>query len=188
MYILQVKGDLFYTYWSYLAIRIVADLFPVSIITLLNAAIIVATRETSTCRADVGPQLAWGAFGWFLFVSLLGIAGVHSDITVPVCICIVAWITAAIVLLFAKSIPLSPPEWWWHTQSGMVAIPLSAIRRYRLEIGALAVVAIILGAFWSIIDTYQPMYLLDLDEYDAPLAIKLSVASKSNAISHFFYL
>lgn len=177
-FVLQVEGDLFVTYWSYLVIRIIADLFPVSIITLLNTAIIIATRETSSGRADVGRQLAWGAFGWFLFVTALGIFGVHSDITAPVILCIITWITAAIILVFAKNMPLSPPEWWWHTKSGMMAIPLSAIRKYGLEIAALTVVAVVLGAFWSVIDTYQPLHLLNLNEDNAPLAIKLAIASK----------
>lgn len=43
-----------------------------------------------------------------------------------------------------------------------MAIPLSAIRKYTPEIIALSIVAIVLGAFWSIIDTYQPSHLLDL--------------------------
>lgn len=45
-----------------------------------------------------------------------------------------------------------------------MAIPLSAIRKYTPEIIALSFVAIVLGAFWSIIDTYQPPYLLDLHQ------------------------
>lgn len=43
-----------------------------------------------------------------------------------------------------------------------MAIPLSAIRKYTPEIIALSFVAIVLGAFWSVIDTYQPGYLLAL--------------------------
>lgn len=43
-----------------------------------------------------------------------------------------------------------------------MAIPLSAIRKYTPEIIALSFVAIVLGAFWSIVDTYQPSHLLDL--------------------------
>lgn len=43
-----------------------------------------------------------------------------------------------------------------------MAIPLSAIRKYTPEIVALSVVAIVLGAFWSIVDTYQPSYLLGI--------------------------
>lgn len=43
-----------------------------------------------------------------------------------------------------------------------MAIPLSAIRKYTPEIIALSFVAIVLGAFWSVIDTYQPGHLLDL--------------------------
>lgn len=159
-------------------IRIIADLFPVSIITLLNTAIIVATRETSSGRSDVGRQLAWGAVGWFLFVVILGACGIHGDITVPVIICIILWLIAAVLIAVDKTLPLSPPEWWWHTKIGMMAIPLSAIRKYGLEIAALTIVAVILGGFWSVIDTYQPLHLVHLDKADAPLVIKLAIASK----------
>lgn len=159
-------------------IRLVADLFPVSIITLLNTAIIIATRECSTGRADFGRQLAWGALGWFILVSVLVATGIHGDIQLPVCLCAALWITAAVVLVLSSSLPLSPPEWWWHTKIGMMAIPLSAIRKYGLEIAALTIVAIILGAFWSIIDTYQPLHLLKLNEDEAPRAIKLAIARK----------
>lgn len=44
-----------------------------------------------------------------------------------------------------------------------MAIPLSAIRKYTPEIIALSTVAVILGAFWSIIDTYQPSHLLNFE-------------------------
>lgn len=57
---------------------------------------------------------------------------------------------------------------WWQIYTGdMMAIPLSAIRKYTPEIIALSVVAIVLGAFWSIVDTYQPSYLLDLTPSNA---------------------
>ncbi|XP_055319171.1 uncharacterized protein LOC129576960 [Sitodiplosis mosellana] len=172
----KIVGDIEVTYWSYLAIRSLADIFPVSIIVLLNTAIIIATRETSTGRSEIGRQLAWGAFAWCIFPLIFGIVGIHGDIFVPVIVCIVLWILAALILLFNKSIPLSPPEWWWQIYTGgMMAIPLSAIRKYTPEIIALSVVAVVLGAFWSIIDTYQPSHLLDLNLDDAPLVIKFAL-------------
>lgn len=61
---LQLEGDIDVTYWSYLLIRSIADIFPVSIIVLLNTAVIIATRETSTGRSEIGRQLAWGALAW----------------------------------------------------------------------------------------------------------------------------
>lgn len=162
-----------------MTVRAIADIFPVAIIVLLNTAIIIATRETSTGRSEIGRQLAWGALAWAIFPFILGLCGVHGDLLVPVIVCIILWIIAAIVLIFNKSIPLDPPEWWWHTKIGMMAIPLSAIRKYGPEIVALSIVAIVLGAFWSIIDTYQPSHLLDLNEEDAPLIIKLTLFGKS---------
>lgn len=43
--------------------------------------------------------------------------------------------------------------------SGMLAIPMSAIRKYGPEIAAITLVAVALGVFWSIIDSYQ-MWML----------------------------
>lgn len=60
----------------------------------------------------------------------------------------------------------------------MMAIPLSAIRKYTPEIIALAAVAVVLGAFWSIIDAYQPSHLLDLNLEEAPLVIKLALTGE----------
>lgn len=161
-----------------MAIRSLADIFPVSIIVLLNTAIIIATRETSSGRSEIGQQLTWGAIAWAIFPSILAICGIHDDIFVPVIICAVLWAIAALILLLPNRIPLDPPEWWWHTKSGMMAIPLSAIRKFCPEIIAVSVVAVILGAFWSIIDAYQPSYLLELDAENAPLVIKIALTGK----------
>lgn len=71
-------------------------------------------------------------------------------------------------------------RWWQIYTGGMMAIPLSAIRKYTPEIIALSVVAVILGAFWSIIDTFQPPYLIQLNDLDAPLVIKLALTGLFN--------
>lgn len=167
----------------------------------MNTAIIIATRETSAGRADIGRQLAWGALGWAIFPVILAAIGIHGELLVPVILCIVLWLIAAVILLVTKHMPLSPPEWWWHTKIGMLAIPLSAIRKYGPEIAALTIVAIILGAFWSIIETYQPLHLINLTTDDEPkLIIKLALtgnllflddtisANQTEIISLFFYL
>lgn len=109
--IFQIEGDIDVTYWSYLIIRSLADIVPVSVIVLLNTAIIIATRETSTGRSEIGRQLAWGALAWCIFPLIFGIVGIHGDLFVPVIVCIVLWLLAALILLFNKSLPLSPPEW-----------------------------------------------------------------------------
>lgn len=58
--------------------------------------------------------------------------------------------------------PLSPPEWWWHTRCGLLAVPMSSIRKYGLEIAALAVVLLLLGIFWNGIDPYLPWFVLNI--------------------------
>lgn len=60
--------------------------------------------------------------------------------------------------------PLSPPEWWWHTKSGMLAIPMSAIRKYGPETAGLVFVSLLLGIFWSAIDSYQGWHLYEISE------------------------
>lgn len=52
--------------------------------------------------------------------------------------------------------PLSPPEWWWHTRCGLLALPMSAVRRFGQEIFAVCVILFILGIFWSALDVYIP--------------------------------
>lgn len=58
--------------------------------------------------------------------------------------------------------PLTPPEWWWHTKLGMLAIPMSAIRKYAPEVYALGFVSIVLGMLWSAVDQYQWWHLFEL--------------------------
>lgn len=52
--------------------------------------------------------------------------------------------------------PLSTPEWWWHTATGALALPFSAVRRYGAETAAVFAVVVLLGVLWSGIDTYLP--------------------------------
>lgn len=58
--------------------------------------------------------------------------------------------------------PLTPPEWWWHTKIGMLAIPMSAIRKYGYEIIALFFISVLLGAFWAAVDAYQWWHVFEL--------------------------
>lgn len=163
-----------------------AEIFPAAAVTLLNAAIIIATRETSAGRGDVGRQLSWGSFGWALFPLIIGLAGVHGELLVSVIVFAVCMLIAALILLLAKQMPVSPPEWWWHTKSGMLAIPMSAIRKYGPEIGAVTFVAIVLGIFWSVIDTYQPWHLLNLDPIEGKGVLKFALTGKFDICTHKF--
>lgn len=152
-----------------------AEIFPTAAVTLLNAAIIIATRETSTGRGDVGRQLAFGSLGWATFPFIIGMCGIQGQLLWPVVLFAVSMILAAIILIVAQNMPVSPPEWWWHTKSGMLAIPMSAIRKYGPEIAAITLVAIVLGIFWSIIDSYQTWMLLYQNWTDGHYALKFSL-------------
>lgn len=157
---MRINGDPELTFWGYLLLRSFADAFPLAAVVLLNAATIIATRETSTGRGDFGRQIVWGAIGWGLFYF------VFSWIIETYAIYIILVVLAAIVLLFSSGMPLSPPEMWWHTKCGMVAIPMSAIRRYVPEAAALCLVTLILGTFWSVLDNYEGVLVKSFDIHE----------------------
>ncbi|KAK0176210.1 hypothetical protein PV328_000368 [Microctonus aethiopoides] len=165
----QVAGDPGMTFWIYIVIRSIADIFPTAAVTLLNAAIVIATRETSCGRGDVGRQLAFGSLGFAIFGPLAGLLNIVSPISprppflLPIVLHVVLMIIASIVVLSAKRMPLTPPEWWWHTRSGMLALPLSSIRRYEYETAALFLVLTIIGTFWSVMNNYLPIHLFNLE-------------------------
>ncbi|XP_029713180.2 uncharacterized protein LOC109418703 [Aedes albopictus] len=165
---MRIVGDPELTFWSYLLLRSFADAFPLAAIVLLNAATIIATRETSTGRGDFGRQIVWGAIGWALFYFVL--SWVFETYYVYVALVVLA----AIVLLLSSGMPLSPPEMWWHTKCGMVAIPMSAIRRYVPEAAGLCLVTLILGTFWSVLDNYEGVLVKNyelipnMEEYYGP--------------------
>jgi MFS_1 like family len=101
---IMTEGDPDVTFWSYLLIRSVADIFPVAAITALDTAIIIATRETSTGRSEVGKQLAWGSLGWAIFAPIAGAIQLPEEAPaymVPIVGGCVLMLLAAIVLVFA---------------------------------------------------------------------------------------
>lgn len=149
-------------FWMYLFVRSVADIFPTTAVALIDAAVVIATRETSCGRGDVGRQLAFGSLGFALLGPLAGyLSTLTSDIGpaywLPLVLHAALMILAAIVALSANGMPLSPPEWWWHTRSGMLALPMSAVKRYGCETAALIFVLLVMGTFWSAMDCYLPL-------------------------------
>lgn len=155
------------TFWMYLTIRSIADIFPTAAVTLIDAAIVIATRETSCGRGDVGRQLAFGSLGFAIFGPLAGYLNLlmpyRPAYLLPIIMHVGLMIVASIVALSATGMPLTPPEWWWHTRSGMLAVPMSAVKRYGSETAALVFVLLILGTFWSAMDSYLPLHLANLN-------------------------
>uniref|UniRef100_A0A336M7R0 CSON005993 protein n=1 Tax=Culicoides sonorensis TaxID=179676 RepID=A0A336M7R0_CULSO len=155
---LKIEGDVETTVWSYFTLRLLSELFPLAALVLLDTSILIATRETSTGRGDVGHQLAWGSLGWAIFSPIVGTFGNVSEeipYLVPIVVGVVLLVISAVILLLSSKMPLTPPEWWWHTKIGMLAIPMSAIRKYAPEVVALGFVSVILGTLWGAVDQYQ---------------------------------
>jgi len=163
---IKIIGDVDVTVWSYFTIRLIADIFPLAVIVLLDTAILIATRETSTGRGDVGHQLAYGALGWAIFAPIVGILNPFEVqmYILPIAVGTVLIFISAVILLFSSRMPLTPPEWWWHTKIGMLAIPLSAIRKYSFEIVGIFIVSILLGGLWGAVDQYQWWHLFEISD------------------------
>ncbi|CAH2092017.1 unnamed protein product [Euphydryas editha] len=161
-----VIGDPSYTFWTYFVTRIFADIWPTAALALLGAACVIATRETSLGRGDVGRQLAFGTIGLAIFPPLAGLAATQmpdNPYLVPFLLHAVFMLIGALILLLDTHMPLSTPEWWWHTATGALALPLSAVRRYGAETAAVFAVVALLGALWSGIDAYLPWTLAALN-------------------------
>lgn len=70
---------------------------------LLGAACVIATRETSLGRGDVGRQLAFGTIGLAIFPPLAGLAAeqlTENPYLVPFILHAVFMIIGALILLF----------------------------------------------------------------------------------------
>ncbi|XP_053599751.1 uncharacterized protein SP1173 isoform X2 [Plodia interpunctella] len=163
----RVVGDPAYTFTTYFILRVLADIWPSAGLALLGAACVIATRETSLGRGDVGRQLAFGTLGLAIFPPLAGLAMdsmPDNPYLVPFTLHAVFMLIGALILLVDKHMPLSTPEWWWHTATGALALPFSAVRRYGAETAAVFAVVVLLGVLWSGIDTYLPWTIQDIQE------------------------
>ncbi|CAH0721680.1 unnamed protein product, partial [Brenthis ino] len=161
-----VLGDPGYTFWTYFVIRVLADIWPTAGLALLGAACVIATRETSLGRGDVGRQMAFGTLGLAIFPPLAGLASSQMPDTpylVPFLMHAIFMIIGAIILLVDTHMPLSTPEWWWHTSTGVLAMPMNTVRRYGAETAAVFAVVVLLGTMWSGIDTYLPWTVVELN-------------------------
>lgn len=91
----------------YLTLRIIAELFPVIIHTLLNIAIIIATRETSAGRGNVGQQWVFYPIGVLVFATFIGIlnhvvlSGIEKTFLAPIAIFSITMFICAIAVLFS---------------------------------------------------------------------------------------
>uniref|UniRef100_T1GD57 Major facilitator superfamily associated domain-containing protein n=1 Tax=Megaselia scalaris TaxID=36166 RepID=T1GD57_MEGSC len=126
---IKTVGDLDTTLNGYFTIRAIGDIFPLAALTLLNTAIVVAVRETSEGRGEVCRQYIWGAIGYVILFSPLDVLYFSDNVEtqqtaalIALILVIVCFLLAAIVLLISPGMPISPPEWWWHTKTGMLFI------------------------------------------------------------------
>ncbi|KAK9875681.1 hypothetical protein WA026_009477 [Henosepilachna vigintioctopunctata] len=172
------------SYYLYILVRSIGDIFPVAALVLIDAAIVIATRETSTGRGDVGKQFAFGALGLAVFPPLVGWLG-HGSYLAAIITFTVLMLLAAIILVLDTMMPLSPPEWWWHTRCGLLALPMSSVRKYGFEVIALGIVFFLLGIFWNAIDAFLPWHIVKLDN---PSALIIGLTYSVAAIIAVAYL
>lgn len=173
----RIRGNPAVSFWTYLVVRSVADIFPTAALALLAAIIVVATHETSIGHGDVGRQLAWGWIGLAISGLIMGFLSIYDfgqpDYWVQFVACAVLMICASAVVIFAKSLPLGQPDWWWHAK-GSVTL---GVPRYSWELAALTLVLILLGIFWSALDSYLPWHLNELLGSELLLCLTLTAGA-----------
>ncbi|ETN60070.1 hypothetical protein AND_008320 [Anopheles darlingi] len=161
------EGDA--TFYYYLSIRSLLDFFLLGALTLLNTAIVVATRDPSTGVADFGRQLVWGAVGWIIFFN--------DDYEQPYMLFVILYTTAAVILLSPLKMDLSPAEEWWQFRTmpqKFLSVP--AVSKYFQRCWLPFLVAIGLGSMWSVIDSIDESHMLgvpngsDGDDTDGEVA------------------
>jgi hypothetical protein len=91
-------------YDTYYTLRIIAEIFPIIIHMLLNISIVIATRETSVGRGNIGHQWAFYPIGVLVFASVLGVInhGVELErFLIPMIVFPITMFVCAIVVLFS---------------------------------------------------------------------------------------
>lgn len=66
--------------------------------------------------------------------------------------------------IFFRKIPLTPSDWWWFTKYGMLAIPMSALKRFKWIIMVVALTTFVLGGLWHVQEAFRHLFLLDIIE------------------------
>lgn len=89
---------------SYITFRIIAEFFAIIIHMLLNIAIVIATRESSVQRGNLGHQWAFYPLGVLIFTSVVGVLNHVVDPTphiLPIIVFSVTMFVCAIVVIFS---------------------------------------------------------------------------------------
>lgn len=176
----RIIGDASLTFWIYLLVRSVGDIFSTTAVSLLDAAVVIATRETNLGGGDVGRELIWGSLGFAIFGPIVGgLSSYIDNIEFPddpaywiaFTGFLILMVLAALILLFSHSMPLNRPEWW--TRHAKV-IPLGGLKRHLSELIALSFVLILLGSLWSGIDSYLPWHIFDMKRSKLHLGLTLT--------------
>ncbi|KAK7788606.1 hypothetical protein R5R35_014749 [Gryllus longicercus] len=156
------------TFWSYLVVRSIADIFPTTAVGLLDAAIVIATCETNLGHGDVGRELVFGSLGFAIFAPVVGYLNsldINNDLQIPYMFSFITFailmVISTLILLISSSMPLSRPEWW--TRHARV-MPLGGIKRHLSELVCLVVILVILGILWSGIDSFLPWHLNEMND------------------------
>jgi len=152
-------GDPQVTFWTFLVLRSVADIFPTTALALLASCLIVAARDTPglLCR-----QLVYATLGYAflppvvdLVIDLLPsepVSDKHLNFYGYYIITFALLsLISALILLFSRSLPLSPVDYHLHPGPGHLTL-----RGAGGEVGALSLVLVLLGLLSSAIDSYIP--------------------------------
>ncbi|XP_047113681.1 uncharacterized protein LOC124790139 [Schistocerca piceifrons] len=160
-------GDPVLTFWLYLVIRSVADIFPTAGLALLDAALVIATRD----KGGIGREFTWGGIGAAICAPIVGVITWLLDLTaypVPFIAFAIMMAIFAVVAMVGRSLPFSRPEWWAHVH------PLGGLKKHGGELAVLSVILLLMGGLWGALDSYLPWHLMELEDHNQ-LIIGLTV-------------
>uniref|UniRef100_A0A1B6CZA8 Major facilitator superfamily associated domain-containing protein n=2 Tax=Clastoptera arizonana TaxID=38151 RepID=A0A1B6CZA8_9HEMI len=146
-------GDPNLTFWLYLIIRSVADIFPTTAFALLISCLSIAARE----KVDlIGQQLLFAVVGFSIvpYIVLKISDFITEDLPVHVMFISFAALNliSALIIIFARSLPLSPVDYHLHSGTGHLTL-----KGAGGETASLMFVLMLFGVLRSALDVYFPL-------------------------------
>lgn len=150
-------GDPELTFWSYLILRSIADIFPTTALALLISCLAVGTRETPhfMCRPLVFGAIGFGLFPLIADIAFAVLPSELDEYFINFGSFGILSLISTLILIFNRSLPLSPVDYHLHSGTGQLTLQGAGG-----ETAALMVILMLLGIFWSALDSYFPWFVL----------------------------
>jgi hypothetical protein len=170
-----VKGDPLWTFWLYLFVRTLAELFPASVVALLDATILKMTANTGS---HFGKEHIFGLIALSLFSPLCGYLmdfhnGIFGFLDFATCfyalsaLMIISAILAMVLPTFMSNSDYYC-KYWWRDMSQILC---------NVELLAMFMVLLVMGIFWGGLETFGYWYFEDLGASRLQLGLTIAAGA-----------